>query len=72
MDGIVESWVDGELGGCSLADDRLIKRLRKLLAQIGSAMGQSIPLVRRGDRVSLASALTLLHLLTAGFGPFET
>jgi len=45
MDGIVESWVDGELGGCSLADDRLIKRLRKLLAQIGGAMGQSIPLV---------------------------
>lgn len=45
MDGAVEAWVDGELGGCSLADDRLIKRLRKLLAQIGSAMGQSIRLV---------------------------
>ena len=45
MDGAVEAWVDGELAGCSLADDRLNKRLRKLLAQIGSAMGQSIPLV---------------------------
>ena len=45
MDGAVDAWVDGELGGCSLADDRLLKRLRKLLAQIGSAMGQSIPLV---------------------------
>ncbi|WP_043284034.1 IS4 family transposase [Reyranella massiliensis] len=45
MDGAVESWVDGELAGCSLPDDRLNKRLRKLLAQIGSAMGQSIPLV---------------------------
>src|ERR1700757_1384844 len=45
MDGAVEAWVDGELGGCSLADDRLNKRLGKLLAQIGSAMGQSIPLV---------------------------
>jgi transposase-like protein len=44
MDG-VEAWVDGELAGCSLPDDRLNKRLRKLLAQIGSAMGQSIPLV---------------------------
>lgn len=41
----VESWVDGELAGCSLADDRLNKRLRKLRAQIGSVMGQSIPLV---------------------------
>lgn len=40
-----EAWVDGELAGCSLPDDRLNKRLRKLLAQIGSAMGQSIPLV---------------------------
>ena len=48
MDGEVESWVDGELSGCSLADDRLIKRLRILLAQIGSAMGQSIPLVCQG------------------------
>src|SRR3984957_13927955 len=45
MDGSVESWADGELTGCSLADDRLTQRLRKLLAQIGSAMGQSIPLV---------------------------
>jgi hypothetical protein len=37
--------VDRELAGCSLADERLNKRLRKLLAKIGSAMGQSIPLV---------------------------
>jgi hypothetical protein len=44
MDGAVESWGDGELTGCTLGDDRLIKPLRKLLAQIGSAMGQSIPL----------------------------
>src|SRR3984885_6956329 len=45
MDGSVESWAVCELTGCSLADDRLTQRLRKLLAQIGSAMGQSIPLV---------------------------
>jgi hypothetical protein len=45
MDGAIEAWVDGELAGCSLPDDRLNKRLRKLLVQIGSAMGQSIPLV---------------------------
>src|SRR4029077_12510156 len=31
--------------GGGLADERLNKRLRKLLAQVGGAMGQSIPLV---------------------------
>src|SRR5258708_12767451 len=45
MDGEINAWLDGELADCSLADERLNKRLRKLLAQIGSAMGQSIPLV---------------------------
>lgn len=45
MDGATNAWFDSELAGCSLVDERLNKRLRKLLAQIGSAMGQSIPLV---------------------------
>ncbi|MFY9839524.1 MAG: IS4 family transposase [Xanthobacteraceae bacterium] len=45
MDEGTEAWFDRELGGCRLADGRLNKRLRKLVAQIGSAMGQSIPLV---------------------------
>jgi hypothetical protein len=45
MDGGSDAWFDRELAGCFLADERLNKRLRKLLAQIGSAMGQSIPLV---------------------------
>jgi hypothetical protein len=45
MNGTTNAWVDGELAGCSLADERLSKRLRKLVAQMGSAMGQSIPLV---------------------------
>lgn len=45
MKGATDAWLDGELAGCSLADERLNKRLRKLLAQIGSDMGQSIPLV---------------------------
>src|SRR6202163_904589 len=44
MDGATNAWLDGELAGCSLADERLNKRLRKLLAQIGNAMGQSIPM----------------------------
>ena len=45
MDGKADAWFDRELAGCSFADDRLNKRFRKVLAQIGSAMGQSIPLV---------------------------
>jgi hypothetical protein len=45
MDGGRDAWLDHELAGCSFADERLYKRLRKLVAQIGSAMGQSIPLV---------------------------
>ncbi|WP_245315428.1 MULTISPECIES: IS4/Tn5 family transposase DNA-binding protein [Bradyrhizobium] len=45
MDGEADAWFDRELAGCSLADERLNKRLRKLVAQIGGAMGQSIPLV---------------------------
>jgi hypothetical protein len=40
-----ECWVDRETAGCEFRDARLGGRLRKLLAQIGSAMGQSIPLV---------------------------
>ncbi len=45
MDETTHAWFDVELAGCSLADERLNRRLRKLLAQLGSAMGQSIPLV---------------------------
>ena len=43
MDGAGAAWLDGELAGCNLADERLNKRLRKLLGQIGGAMGQSLP-----------------------------
>src|SRR5215469_15133117 len=39
------AWFDSEIAGCSLADERLKTRLGKLLAQLGGAMGQSIPLV---------------------------
>jgi hypothetical protein len=45
MDAGSDAWSDRELAGCSFADERLNKRLRKLVAQMGSAMGQSIPLV---------------------------
>jgi hypothetical protein len=40
-----KDWVDREIAGCEFKDVRLGNRFRKLLAQIGSAMGQSIPLV---------------------------
>src|SRR5271170_4658348 len=45
MDEASDAWFDCKLAGCNLADERLNKRLRKLVSQIGSAMGQSIPLV---------------------------
>jgi hypothetical protein len=41
----IESWVDQEVAGCEFKDARLGKRFRTLLIQLGSAMGQSIPLV---------------------------
>ncbi len=37
-------WVDREVSGCEFRDARLGCPFRKLLAQIGGAMGQSIPL----------------------------
>ena len=40
-----ETWVDREIAGCEFRDERLGRRFRKLLGRIGSAMGQSIPLV---------------------------
>jgi len=43
MDEGQSAWLDGELAACSLADERLTKRLRKLLGQVGGAMGQSLP-----------------------------
>jgi hypothetical protein len=45
MDDTADAWLDKELAGRDLVDERLNKRLRKLLAQVGGAMGQSIPLV---------------------------
>src|SRR6516165_8115334 len=39
-----EGWIDREIGECEFRDARLGDRFRKLLGQIGSAMGQSIPL----------------------------
>ena len=44
MGGAEGAWIDRELAGCSLADERLGKRLGKLLAQVGGAVGESIPL----------------------------
>jgi hypothetical protein len=44
MDGVTDAWFDRELAGCNLADERLSKRLRKLLERMDGAMGASIPL----------------------------
>lgn len=37
------SWVDEELAGCQLPDERLGKRLRQIFDQLGNAMGEAIP-----------------------------
>ena len=38
-----ETWVEREVAGCKFQDVRLGERFRKLLKQIGSAIGQAIP-----------------------------
>jgi Transposase DNA-binding/Transposase Tn5 dimerisation domain len=38
------TWLDQELAGCTFADERLTKRLHKLLEQLEGAMGASLPL----------------------------
>ena len=44
MDGAADAWLDRELAGCSFADERLMKRLRRLLERMEGAVGESIPL----------------------------
>ena len=46
MDPMLEgaSWLDEELAGSTFADARLGQRLRRLLEQLGGAMGASLPL----------------------------
>jgi hypothetical protein len=46
MDSMVEgaSWLDEELAGSTFADARLGQRLRRLLEQLGGAIGASLPL----------------------------
>ena len=39
------TWIDRELVGCQFKDARLFQRFRKLLGQIASAVGQTIPFV---------------------------
>lgn len=38
------SWIDAEIDGAGFGDARLGKRLRKLMSQLDSALGQPIPL----------------------------
>lgn len=39
-----QSWLDAELAGSAFADERLGKRLRVLLEQMGEAVGESLPM----------------------------
>ena len=38
------SWVNAEIAGCRLGDKRLVERLRRLLGELGAAIGQPLPL----------------------------
>jgi hypothetical protein len=38
------SWIDAEIAGCALGDERLCNRLRQLLQQLEGAMGAPLPL----------------------------
>ncbi|OYD80288.1 IS4/Tn5 family transposase DNA-binding protein [Azospirillum brasilense] len=40
----INAWIEDELAGCRLADERLGRRLSTLLDQMAGAMGDSIPL----------------------------
>lgn len=40
----MDAWVDRELGGCELGDQRLNQRLRKLLVDLSQRIGKGIPL----------------------------
>ena len=44
MAAATEPWWDSELAGCTFADARLGQRLRKLIQQMGGAVGASLPL----------------------------
>ena len=47
------SWVDQELAGSTFKDERLGRRLRKLLVQMADAVGAPIPL---GDCLEIGGA----------------
>ena len=77
-----ESWVDREVAGCKFEDARLSERFRKLLKQIGSAIGQAIPFARQdwsntkaayrffsNDRVEVRSQLRLARELSFWLPP---
>ena len=43
MDAETDAWLDDELASCSFSDERLSKRLRKLIERLGGAIGESLP-----------------------------
>ena len=45
-----DPWIDCELAGCRLGDERLDKRLRLLVERMDGAMGESIPLVSTAEQ----------------------
>ena len=41
--GDAESWIEEELKGCTLGDERLVKRYHTLLEQLSGGMGECLP-----------------------------
>lgn len=55
----IASWIDRELAGSKFSDERLGKRLRKLLVQLDAGMGESLPFACR-DWASTKAAYRFL------------
>ncbi len=55
----MEGWVEGEVSGCSFADERLGKRFGILMEQLGTGLGQTLPMAC-GDWASTKAAYRFL------------
>jgi hypothetical protein len=61
-EGLAETWIDQELGGCQFGDVRLDKRFQALLEQLSAGIGESIPLVCQ-DWANTKAAYRFLFVL---------
>jgi hypothetical protein len=67
MDEAGDAWLDDELSGCNLADERLTKRLRKLLEQMEGARSAA-----RASSPTLATASPRTSSPTSAVSPVSS